>query len=93
MKEMQSFSIPSVTLSFEASDVTGTHSVEAKDIQASLPVSAVAKSLAEAMHLPQNVPYGLRDDRTSEFLDDNRSIGDQVKADASLTITPKTHLA
>ena len=92
MKEMHSVSVPSARLSFEAWDVTGTHSVEAKDIQASLPVSAVASSLAVTMNLPKNVPYGLRDDGTSEFLDDDRPIGDQVEPDSTLTITPKTHL-
>jgi len=80
------------TLNFVAYDVTGHHSVDAKDIQSSLPVSAVASSLASQMHLPDNVPWGLRDDATSLFLDDAMPIGEAVKPDARLTITPKTHL-
>jgi len=85
-------SLPLATLSFLASDVTGTQSVEAQDIQASLPASAVAASLAASMQLPENVPWGLRDDATGGFLEDRRPIGEQIEPGSSLTITPKTHL-
>jgi hypothetical protein len=80
------------TLDIFASDVTGTQSVDAKAIQSTLPVSAVTTSLAALMQLPENVPWGLRDDLTSRFLDDERSIGDQLEPGSSVTVTPKTHL-
>ena len=82
----------STTLSFHAYDVTGSFSVNATDIQGALPVSTVATTVATMMHLPENVPYALRDDRSSMYLDDSMPIGDAIKSGATLTITPKTHL-
>ena len=82
----------STTLSFHAYDVTGSFSVNAADIQGALPVGAVASSVAAMMHLPENVPYALRDDFSSEYLDNSMPIGDAIKSGARLTITPKTHL-
>ena len=79
-------------LDFEATDVTETHKVVATDVQPDLPAGAVASALASRMSLPTDVPWGLRDNRTSAFLDDNVAIGDQILTDASLTVTPKTHL-
>jgi hypothetical protein len=79
-------------LSFEATDVTGTHTVSADDVQPTLPAGIVARALASRMALPANVPWVLRNDATSEFLKDDVAIGDQVRPDTRLTITPKTHL-
>lgn len=78
--------------SFEAADVTGTYRVVADDVQRSLPAGAVAQALASRMSLPENVPWGLRDDSTSAFLDDERPIGEQIEPGTSVTVTPKTHL-
>lgn len=80
------------TFGFEASDVTGTHNVVARDVQTNLPAGAVARSLAASMALPENVPWALRDEATSAFLDDDRPIGEQIGPNAKLTVTPKTHL-
>lgn len=80
------------TISLEASDVTGTHWVVARDVQGSLPAGAVAQALAARMLLPQSVPWGLRDDASSLLLDDSRPIGDQIAPNARLTVTPKAHL-
>jgi len=55
-------------------------------------VSAVTASLAALMQLPENVPWGVRDDITSTFLDDNKPIGDQLQPGSNVTVTPKTHL-
>jgi hypothetical protein len=44
------------------------------------------------MSLPSDVPWALRDDATSAFLDDGVAIGDQIRTHARLTVTPKTHL-
>lgn len=79
-------------LRLNAIDVTGTHSVEAEEVQRTLPAGAVANWLAKKMLLPCDVPWALRDDATSEFLDDDRPIGDQVETNASVTVTPKAHL-
>jgi hypothetical protein len=82
----------STTLSFQAFDVTGSFSADLTDIQAALPVSTVAATVATMMHLPENVPYALRDDFSSQYLDDSMPIGDAIEPGARLTITPKTHL-
>ena len=80
------------TLSFNATDVTGSFSLVASEVEKSLPVGAVAAALASKMRLPNDVPWALRDDTTSVFLEDSLPIGDQILPDAHVTITPKTHL-
>ena len=80
------------TLRFTATDVTGTHTVEATDVQRALPASAVARSIASKMALPDDVPWALRSDRTSVYLDDDVAIGDQIETDTPITIFPRTHL-
>jgi hypothetical protein len=56
-------------LSLELSDVTGTHTVVANDVQQSLPAGAVARTVANQFSLSENVPWSLHDDRGA-FLDD-----------------------
>jgi len=80
------------TFSFEATDVTGMHRVVASEVQRALPAGAVAKALAVRMSLPENVPWALRDESTSAFLDDDKPIGEQIELGAKVTVTPKTHL-
>ena len=80
------------TLRFRATDVTGTHTLEAHHVEKSLPAGAVARALARRMLLPDNVPWALRDDQTSVYLDQDVAIGDQIEPGADVTITPKTHL-
>ncbi len=77
---------------FTATDVTGNTSLLTTDIEPELPVGAAARTLAARMQLPDNVPYTLRDESTSVYLNESLPIGDQVEADATLTITPKSHL-
>ena len=84
--------LASTLVSFSVSDVTGTISLEKENIQGSLPVAAVASSLVTEMQLPENVPWGLRNDQTSEFLDDQKPISEQIESGTSVTVTPKTHL-
>ena len=90
--ETETVAAPPRSSSFRlrATDVTGTLEIEA-DLQASVPAGAVAQALAQRMELPTDVPWALRDDRGA-FLDDEREIGEQIKADAKVTLTPKTHL-
>ena len=84
--------LTSSMMSFLVHDVTGTLSLEKENVQGSLPVSAVASSVASEMQLPANVPWGLRNDDTSEFLDDGKPIGEQIEPGSRVTVTPKTHL-
>jgi hypothetical protein len=79
------------TMSFTAVDVTGTHVVEATDVQRNLPAGAIARSLASKMALPDDVPWALRS-QTSVQLDDDVAIGDQIDTDTEITIFPRTHL-
>lgn len=78
---------------FEVADVTGTHFLDASDIRRDIPAGAVAMALAARMELPQG-PWALRDDRTGNYLDDQRAIGEQIESEsnARLTLTPKSHL-
>ena len=78
-------------LSLELSDVTGTHTVVADDVQHSLPAGAVARAAANQFALPDNIPWSLHDDRGA-FLDDETPIGDQVTTGAKLWVSPKAHL-
>ena len=80
------------TFTLEAVDITGTQRVVAEDIQRSLPAESVARALAARMALPQNVPWALRDDTTSAYLDDRSPIGEQLAPGAQVTVVPKTHL-
>ena len=84
--------LASSLMSFLVHDVTGTLSLEKEGVQGSLPASAVASSVASEMQLPENVPWGLRNDDTSEFLDDTKPIGEQIESGSIVTVTPKTHL-
>ncbi len=79
-------------ISFEATDVTGTSRVLAEDVQRALPAGVVARTLASHMQLPENVPWGLRDDNTSAFLNDEQPIGEQIAPGTSVTLTPRAHL-
>lgn len=82
------------SLRFHASDVTGTHSLDVRDVPRGTPSGAVAQSLAARMELPTNVPWSLRDDRTGVWLRDDVALDEQVKDDPEtrLTLTPKVHL-
>ncbi len=79
------------TFSFDTVDVTGTHEAHVSDVDPNLPAQVVARALAARMALPQNVPWSLHDS-SGAFLDDNVSIGEQVKSGETLTVAPKTHL-
>jgi len=48
--------------------------------------------IVSLMSLPADVPWALRDDGSSAYLDSERPIGDQIEPGARVTITPKTHL-
>ncbi len=79
------------TLSFVVTDVTGTYTVQAEEVQSSLEAGTVARSLASQMSLPES-PWALRDDSKAAFLKDDRPIGEQIEPGARVTLTTKTHL-
>ncbi len=76
---------------FRAQGVTGADSIDVS-FQASTPVDTVASSIAEMLGMPDDVPYALRDNASSVYLED-RPIGDQIEAGTHVTVTPKSHLA
>ena len=75
-----------------ANDVTGTVSLDARDIQPSAPAGMIAEAMASRMQLPSNVPWMLRSDRTGAFLEEDQPIGDQIETGSRVVVTPKTHL-
>jgi hypothetical protein len=79
-------------LQFEARDVTGTHVIEARNVQPATPAGAVATALASRMALPANVPWIIRDGSTGAVLEDERPIGDQLETGAKVVLSPKAHL-
>jgi hypothetical protein len=79
-------------LAFQATNVTGTQELPV-EFRRNLSARAVTDSIANRMALPDDVPWTLRDDDSSAYLDEERPIGDQIAPGARLTITPKTHLA
>jgi hypothetical protein len=82
---------PEGPLHLVASNVTGTQELPI-DVGLSLPVGAVTQAIVDRMSLPTDVPWALRDDRSSAFLDERRPIGEQLFPGARVTVTPKTHL-
>lgn len=80
------------TFTFNAVDVTGTRTLEARDFQRTIPAGLAARTLASQMALPENVPWALRDDATGSYLNPDEEIGSQISPGATVSITPKTHL-
>jgi hypothetical protein len=78
-------------LMFHAANVTGTQELPIEVVPGSS-VRSVTDSIAHRMALPGDVPWSLRDDGSSTYLDEDRPIGDQIEPGSHLTITPKTHL-
>lgn len=79
-------------LSFSATDVTGMHQLEFQGVDGHRVASEVALSVAEAMELPTNVPWALRDDETARMLEEDRALGSQVRPGSRLVVIPKSHL-
>src|SRR5262245_6472842 len=79
-------------LDFTATDVTGSNFMEFRSIDGYRFTEDVASSVAEAMELPTNVPWALRDDESARMLQDDRPIGSQIRPKAKLIVIPKSHL-
>jgi len=81
------------TVSFTARDITGLNEITVTDMPGAAPVVDVARSLANRLNLPTDVPWSLRNDRSGEYLKDDADLASQVPEKGSkLTITPRTHL-
>jgi len=78
-------------LSFIASNITGTQTVPIQ-VNGGLSVRAVTDSIVDRMALPDDVGWALRDDESSAYLDDTKSIGEQINPGTRVTLTPRTHL-
>ena len=79
------------TISVHARTVLGDAERQ-MDLAPQTPTADVALSFASAFQLPDNVPWGLRDDQGA-FLDDNAPIGSHaVEGKLNTTLTPKAHL-
>jgi hypothetical protein len=79
------------TLTVEVQTVTRSRRCTAtlhRDVHA----DAAAATLAARLQLPANTPYALRSSRTAGFLDDAKTLGEQVTPGERLTLTPKSHL-
>jgi len=79
------------TLTVEVQTVTRSRRCTAtlhRDVHA----DAAAATLAARLQLPANTPYALRSSRTAGFLDDSKTLGEQVEPNERLTLTPKSHL-
>jgi hypothetical protein len=77
-------------LSFVANTVTGTQSLP-MNIDRGLSARSVAESIAERLALPDDTSWVLRND-DSTYLDDSRSIGEQIAPGSNVTIAPRAHL-
>jgi hypothetical protein len=85
---------PSTTpevVSFFATTVTGSQQIPVES-EPELSVRAVTESIVHRMGLPRDVSWALRDDGSSAYLDDGRSIGEQIKQGTRVSITAKAHL-
>ncbi len=78
-------------LSFEVSNVTGTQQIPVES-PPQLPVRIVTESISHEMALPGDVPWSLRDDGSSAYLDEDAAIGDQIQPGSRVTVVPRTHL-
>lgn len=81
------------TISFTVRDITGLHEITVDDMPADAPAGEVARSLANRLNLPTNVPWSLRSDTSAEYLKDDDDLASQLpETGAKLTISPRTHL-
>lgn len=78
-------------LSLLASNVTGTRSVPFR-FDPALAAGTVTDAMAADMALPEDVPWALRSDESSAYLDESRPIGDQLEPGSRVTLTPRSHL-
>jgi hypothetical protein len=79
-------------ISFTATDVTGTNVLEFSAVDGYRNAGDIAMSVAEAMELPLNTPWALRDDEHARMLEEASPLGSQVNPGAKLVVIPKSHL-
>jgi hypothetical protein len=79
-------------LAFRAGNVTGTREIPV-EYGRGVSVKSVTESIAHRMALPDDVTWSLRNDGSSDYLDEKSRIGDEIEPGDHVTITPKTHFA
>ena len=78
-------------LLLHATNVTGSQVIPV-EVGPELSVRSVTDAIAHRMGLTSDVAWALRSDETSEYLDDEGAIGDQIAPGSRVTVTPKSHL-
>ena len=76
----------------EAVDITGTNVVTMSKLNPSTTAQNLAGILASRLHLPTNIPWMLRSDRSGAFLEEDAPISDQIDNKERVVLSPKTHL-
>ena len=79
-------------LAFAVSDVTGSRRMEFHGVDGHRSAGEVAASIANAMDLPTNVPWSLRDELRAAMLDPTEALGSQVQPNAELVVIPQAHM-
>ena len=78
-------------LRFFVTDVTGQRRLE-ETVDGHRTAEDVAMSMAEALDLPTDTPWSLRDERRARMLLQGELLGSQVEPDAELVVIPQAHL-
>ena len=78
-------------LHFVVSDVTGLRRFQ-ETVDGHRTAEDVAMSVAEALDLPTNTPWSLRDEKRARMLRQDEAVGSQVDEDAELVVIPQAHL-
>lgn len=79
-------------LSFSAVDVTGIHELIFEGVDGHRLTGDVAQSVAEAMDLPTNVPWSLRDEEKARMLEEDVPVGRQLRTGGKVVVIPRSHL-
>jgi hypothetical protein len=78
-------------LRFVVTDVMGYRRLE-ETVDGHRTAEDVATSMAEALDLPTDTPWSLRDERHARMLRQDEPLGSQVEQDAELVVIPQAHL-
>ena len=66
--------------------------VDFKALSRTTSAGAVARATVARLNLPQDLPYGLRDETKAEYIDDEIPIGELTSGAEQLRLVPKAHL-
>jgi hypothetical protein len=92
MSQLNTTTASQEILAFQAGNVTGTREIPV-EYGRGLSVKSVTESIAHRMALPDDIAWSLRNDGSSDYLDEKKRIGDAIEPGDHVTITPKAHFA